>query len=621
MPTPKKDNVASMYSTLSHHNYDLPDIDGFREMMKDKGQLLSARQALIDEGYNPPAEDEFLSAMGYAESAPPSAPSNTAESQQSEVPGFKHDWQTDAAYNQTMGKANAFQNLMNKRTEGAKAEQKHQMQNPMETPSQFGIPRPEMPKSLDTRLREAYDERDRLDKAVKDRVTAIDEEYNNAGFLEKAARELAMSSRAGLDHDITGEDTKYNQDEEYMKLMAAYRKNKQTINTLENEKQHKDNNFWRSMGQEIGVGYIFNPMAKYRDSYALMRAASDMENIRSKKENGIPLTDAEKADEALVNDYFNNEAVNQLYGLNDGSWSNYGKMGAQALDFMLSMATTPGWMGLSKAVAKPFFSVAAKKAGDAAMKAAAKFAARNISKLTGITAGSLAAGTYTTNSPYGAANVAQTAADEYYRNGMNELAPAILEAERAWIGENATEALGGFLPGGSVALKAMDKIGLSKISNFMRGLGKKEFYQVYSKFIKSAGWSGAPGEAIEEYAMFPYDAATGHAEEVWKDFTNLQTHIDIWLGTAVISVMLGAVPGVVQGYHTKNHFKYKRRLEKSESNASDTFAESQFNWDLMRDVIDNTDNGAMTNVLSKMINDNNLSREQAMLCPNTLKTS
>lgn len=535
---------------------------------------------------------------------------------------FKKDWRTDIAANMAVANANSFNSYMNERQSNLGKAIKERTEQPIDTSVNLGFAEKtagssggQDPLSVDGQLSNAYKDRERINQALKKREEELKRaDAENTGFFARLVREAAQGTRAGMDPNLlSGDDDRLNTDDQYLSLMAAARKNQEQIYALENEKSGKNNNFWRSFGQEFGKGYLLSPINSYRDSYALINAAGQLPRIQKKIESGEALTEEEKSAAELVNQYSNNEVAQNLYASKEGAWSRAGKTAAGAVDFMVSLALTPGWMSVANVTKDVITKVGgkylAKSASDALAKSVAKAVGRGLVKMTGITAGSLAAGAYSTNMPTGASKVAKSTAENYYSNGLEDLGSAFAEAERSWIGENATEALGSFLPGGGVILKGFEKLGLSKISNFMRGLGSKKFVQQYNRVLEATGLNSVPGEAMEEYANFLYDAMTGHSEEAIKAVKDPKTHIDIWLGCLTTGVLLRSVPMVAEGYHTGQHLYYKHQLESANKNAVNIFDSSDLDWEEIRDKLDDTENGDMSSVVSGIIRGEGMSRE------------
>lgn len=555
----------------------------------------------------------------------PSAPSPESTMQPEPVQpqsSFRKDWRTDIAANMAVANANSFNSYMKERQSNLGKAIKERTEQPIDTSVNLGFAEKtagssggQDPLSVDGQLSNAYKDRERINQALKKREEELKRaDAENTGFFARLVREAAQGTRAGMDPNLlSGDDDRLNTDDQYLSLMAAARKNQEQIYALENEKSGKNNNFWRSFGQEFGKGYLLSPINSYRDSYALINAAGQLPRIQKKIESGEALTEEEKSAAELVNQYSNNEVAQNLYASKEGAWSRAGKTAAGAVDFMVSLALTPGWMSVANVtkdvITKVGSKYLAKSASDALAKNVAKTVGRGLVKMTGITAGSLAAGAYSTNMPTGASKVAKSTAENYYSNGLEDLGSAFAEAERSWIGENATEALGSFLPGGGVMMKGFDKLGLSKISNFMRGLSSKKFVQKYNRVLEATGLNSVPGEAMEEYANFLYDALTGHSEDAIKAVKDPKTHIDIWLGCLTTGVLLRSVPMVAEGYHTGQHLYYKHQLESANKNAVNIFDSSDLDWEEIRDKFDDTENGDMSSVVSGIIRGEGMSRE------------
>ena len=475
-------------------------------------------------------------------------------------------------------------------------------------------------KPIETALRDAYAERDSIDQQMRDRMKEIDDENKGVGgFL----REFAEASRQpGMLNPLE----RYQTDEIYRQLESAARKNKATIQTLEDKRDNRMNDFWHSIATTAANGYTFNDgLAEINDAIALMDARKHIDSINTKRQTGEPLTKEEAAAEAVLSSDIVNNEVQGKYAGDYGAWASAGQMVPTSVDFMKDFMLTPGAGGIAKGIARKVSGIGgkylAKEIGGSAAKEAAKTMARGLLKGTGIllgthTAGAVISNTARINRTAGAmgANVAGRAAVDENGNiaiqDSMDMLDAFIDAERNQIRETGSEMFGEFIPGlGGIAKKGLEKIGLSKISKALTNVGNKQWYQQYNKLLTAGGYNGIPGEALEEYEGFAFDALTGNAEEAWNQLKDPRTHVDIWLGTAAMSALLGAVPVTLQGAHTARYYKYKHDTNKAERIASYRFADAD-KWSALRDRIDTTPNEQMTDVVVDIMSDNDLYPQQ-----------
>lgn len=479
--------------------------------------------------------------------------------------------------------------------------------------------------SVSGQLRDAYAERDRLDEAMKKRMKEIDERPNQRfnDFMRESA--AAMTPGAGPAGELEARMSKYDNDDEYLQLMAAARKNHQTIQLLEDKKNNQMNSFWHSLGTTALNGYTFTDgMSEMRDATALTRASKHIDSINRKRAAGKPLTRGEQTAEAVLKNFATDNAVQGMYGGDYGAWARAGGMTANSLDFMKDLMLNPGAGSMAKGImrgtAKGMAKGLAKVTGKEAAQLWKNNVVRRTLKATGVLIGAHMAGAYVSNTTgigrtaatMGTLALGKVGVDDngnYTVENAMGLLPAFAEAERQQARENGSEMFGEFIPGvGGMVKKGLEKIGLSKLSGAMTNIGNKEWYKQYSRLLESGGYNGLPGEALEEYEGALFDALTGHAGDAWDDMTNLQNHVDIWLGCATMGALLGSVPMMMQGHHTAQYYRYKHNTDKADNLAS--FRMTAERWAPLRDKIDNTDNSKMADVVTGIINNPDLHPEE-----------
>lgn len=470
-------------------------------------------------------------------------------------------------------------------------------------------------------LREAEKERERLDGLMRERMKELDEENGGVrGFLRDMANE-SHGMPGGL-VDNNGMD-KYRTDERFRQLESASRKNNLAIQTLRDKKNGQMNDFWHSMGATLVNGYTFSDgLSDMNDATALMDAQKRLDTINKKRATGKPLTKEEEAAEAVLRNAARNDQVQGMYGNDYGAWSRTGSMFATSVDMMKDIMLTPGANGIAKGVAGKVAQTLGKGvARVAGEKVATNIVTRGILKGTGILLGAHTAGAVVSNtSGIGhlggeigkgvSGNVGIDGKGNYVVENQRGLMNALVDAERTQIGENGSEMFGEFIPGvGGVLKKGLEKIGLSKISNALTNIGKKDWYKQYSALLERGGYNGLPGEAIEEYEGMLFDAMAGNASEAWEQMKDPRTHVDIWLGCATMGALFGAVPMVAQGYHTAQYYRYKHETDMADKVAG--YRMTAEKWEPLRIRIDGAQNGEMTDVvLDNIINNPDLHTEE-----------
>ena len=494
--------------------------------------------------------------------------------------------------------------------------------------------------TVDGQLQDAYAERERLNEEVRKRMEEIDNKPNQgfADFMRMSA--AASTPGAGPAGEYDAVEAKYTNDPIYTQLMAALRHNKSAITTLEDKKSGKINSFWHTLATTAANGYTFNDgMGEMKDVTAQTQAMKHLDSINKKLAKGKKLTKEEKASKAVLDNMAVNNAIQGQYGGQYGAWSIAGGMMANSLDFMKDLALNPGAEGMAKGIYKKVANIGAKQlakaTGDAAGKAIAKKLARGTLKATGVLVGSHLTGAMVSNTTgigHTAGTFGQLAAGDvtkdedgnYKIENQDSVLGAFVEAERQQARENGSEMFGAFIPGigkvlgksaGELAGKIIpesalnaaekagaavfNKMGLSKISNALTQVGKKDWYQAYNKMLRAGGYQGLPGEALEEYEGSLFDALTGHSDDAYNDLTNTQNHVDIWLGCATMGALLGAVPMTIQGFHTSQYYRYKHKTDTADKVAS--FRMTPEKWEPLREQIDATDNEHMADFVTNNI--------------------
>ena len=475
-------------------------------------------------------------------------------------------------------------------------------------------------------LKEAYSERERLEKAIAERRQQLEERNSETPWYARVIKEAAGSAHSGIDPNAAGRDSErqgFENDEQYMQLMSALRKNRQTITTLEDKKQGKMNEFWHNFANDATNGYTFSDgMSEMRDATAIENAQKHIDSINRKRQQGKQLTQEELAAEAVLKNANVNDQIQAKYAGEYGAWARVGGMAAGSLDFMKDFLLAPGATGLAKSISKGITKAGmkvagkyiAKEAGEGLAKASMKALARGTLKATGMLIGAHTAGAAISNTTgigrtianmagKTAGNITTDKQGNYKVENQDTIMHALVSAEREQMRENGSEMAGEFIPGGkylgNIAKKGLEKIGLSKVAGFLASIGNKQWYKQYTTLLEKGGYNGIPGEALEEYEGSLFDALTGHAGDAYRDMTDKRNHVDIWLGCATMGALMGAVPLTM---HTAEYMKYKHGLNKADKSAARTINPEQ--WDLLKEKIDGTDNANMAQVVVKDIFDN-----------------
>lgn len=482
---------------------------------------------------------------------------------------------------------------------------------------------------VQSQLEDAYSERDRLEEAVSVRRKELEDEYNNRPWYQRILTEMGKASHSNVDPAAISTDPEhmgFAQDEQYMQLMSAIRKNHQTIQTLEDKKNGQMNSFWHSLGTTLANGYIFaDGLPEMRDATAILNAQKHIDSINRKRKTGQALTKEEAAAEAVLHNTQIDNVVQGTYGSEYGAWARAGRGTAYSADFMKDFLLFPAAANIAKGVAGKVAGIGgkylAKEAGETAVKATAKAIARATLKATGVVVGAHTAGAVISNTTgigrtvakmgqLSAGDVSMDKNGNYKMENQQDLMSAFAEAEREQARENGSEMFGEFIPGGKVlsgaAKKALSKIGLGRISDMLTSIGNKAWYKNYTTLLEKGGYNGIPGEALEEYEGMFFDAITGHADEGVRDFTDPKQQVDIWLGCAAMGALMGAAP---MGMHTQGYYRYKHGMNRADRTAD--FRLTPQKWQPLKEQIDQTDNGNMAGfVVDKILNNKSLEPQE-----------
>lgn len=465
---------------------------------------------------------------------------------------------------------------------------------------------------LDRELREARQQQVDLEDALRKRREELDN--GGKGFFGKMLESAAQATRpdVAMHHNNVAD---YEQDEEYGQLMAAVRQNRGAIQVLEDKKNNKMNSFWHSFATTAANGYTFGDgRAELNDAIALTNAQKRLAQINAKRERGEMLTREEESAEQVLMATLRNQAMQGKYGDDYGMWAIAGAGAPVSLDMMKNMLLGGGiFQGVSKGVAKGIAKAGLKQVAKAStkglLKGASRTAAKGLVKATGVTLGSLAGGALVSNTTGLTKTLGEAAKSATGNVGIDKhghfqfenqkgLMSALAEAERSQIGENASEMFGEFIPDigiGKLAIRGLEKIGLSKMAGFLTSMGGKQWAKQYAQVLRASGFNGMPNEALEEYAGILYNQLTGDSDNGLKTLADVRTHRDIWLGTATVGALMGAPNVVMAGAGAAQYYRYKHAMERAANIAQFRLTEEK--WKPLQEAIDNTPNEGLADVM------------------------
>lgn len=465
---------------------------------------------------------------------------------------------------------------------------------------------------LDSELREARQQQADLEDALRKRREELDN--GGKGFFGKMLESAAQATRpdVAMHHNNVAD---YEQDEEYGQLMAAVRQNRGAIQVLEDKKNNKMNSFWHSFATTAANGYTFGDgRAELNDAIALTNAQKRLAQINAKRERGEMLTREEESAEQVLTATLRNQAMQGKYNEEYGGWAIAGAGAPVSLDMMKNMLLGGGIFqdvskGVAKGIAKAGLKQVAKASTKGLLKGASRTAAKGLVKATGVTLGSLAGGAIVSNTTglsktlgeaakIATGNVGIDKQGNFQFENQKGLMSALAEAERSQIGENASEMFGEFLPDigiGKLAIRGLEKIGLSKMAGFLTTMGGKQWAKQYAQVLRASGFNGMPNEALEEYAGILYNQLTGDSDNGLKTLADVRTHRDIWLGTATVGALMGAPNVVMAGAGAAQYYRYKHAMERAANIAQFRLTEDK--WKPLQEAIDNTPNEGLADMM------------------------
>lgn len=465
-------------------------------------------------------------------------------------------------------------------------------------------------------LEDAYREKEALEAALNKRKEELDKEHDNVGLGTRILRGLSEAAISSKDPHAIRDDNEarnYTADKQYNQLTAAIRHNRQAINILEDKRRGRMNEFWLNLGKEMVNGYTFDyGKGQLNDSRALNDAADLVDTINEKRRKGEALNEEEQTAELLLTSLARRNDTEGRFGGDYGAWARAGKMASHSIELLPDFAM--GGMSLMQ-------SVTTKSLAKMGLKEVAKGFGNKVMRATGIGLGTLAGGAVMTNTIHAPRLLGQTAANmdgqlrmdsdgNYIIDGKEGFMTSFLKAQRELISENASEAVGEFLPSGKFVRelvgKGLEKIGLSKLNNTFASIGGKEWYQNTNIALKQMGFNGTVNEGLEEYAGIGYQTLMGDGD-AFRSLADWDTHIDIWLGTVTMGALLNTPQYIGTAAYGAQYAKAKHGLNKNDKAGASVYGER---WEGIKSQIDGMQNENVAGVLITMLTDGTASTKE-----------
>ena len=354
------------------------------------------------------------------------------------------------------------------------------------------------------------------------------------------------------------------------------------------------------------------------DSSWLTFGISDLHNaeriasVQQKLDAGQALTDSEQS---LLTSLGLHQMVNEQYNDLLGRWYKAGMVTAEMAPFMAEMAVNP-LSGLGKSA----MNMAVRKFGEKGAKA---IAAKVLSRTIGDVAG--AAGMAATTSMAGVTADALDRQRGYVKTDLDEKQGTIKgvgfeggeDASDAWRKaftsrtiENWSEMVGEyFSPIGKAVgkgfTKAFNKMGLSKVNDFIDNINSSEWVKLLDDFSERTQWNGPLGEFAEEQVGMVANAALV-GDTKWSDITDLDQQLDVALGVGVFGTVMSLLR--IGGYRTPK-YRARKAVEGADKEGAKLYGEEL--WANVKETIGLSSDEELGKNLAELIAATGANQEQA----------
>ena len=473
-------------------------------------------------------------------------------------------------------------------------------------------------RSVDDRLKDAYNERKFLDYEINKRGEQLNEESRKRE-REKGLGQRILEGFVGAEKGNV-QDFSHVDDSEYQNLQSAKRLLDRRITALEAEKNNSG--FWRGTWDEL------KDPSNYSFGLTDLSDAAGMQRIKAKLDSGASLTSGEKT---LVRNYLMNQDAQQLDNNRDW-WYGAGKGFGQTLSFMKDFALTGG--GFAN-IAKAGMRTGGKIGTNVATKALGEYMTKNlgtkvlgktmeyIGKGAGLAAGAEAGGFLLNNSVQAASSTADIINKNLGKLTINKdgkldfeegksLGNAILQSEISRTGENASELVGlGFdaMPG--ILGRVIQNTAAGKIA---KRIADNKIWKGWEKGMNYLGVQSVWGEGLEEeYNMARTEMLNqltdGTFEPNGSGLFDWEQQLDTWKTVGLTSMILRVPSMVVSGVDGANYYGNKYNLNTSDRQMRSTFGdESRYN--AVKSMLDGADNQKIAGVLNSLMNNAELSTDE-----------
>lgn len=454
---------------------------------------------------------------------------------------------------------------------------------------------------------------EQLNERIKANEEALKKAYANKESKKKSFAEILESpfeAQKNYTMDIPEKLnlSAFQKDEEIANLVAERDYLSEAKKVFDAAKN--DAGFFQGMKDAVDISFL-------TFGFSDLKNAKQVSVIQQKLEAGQPLSDSEQS---LLTSLGLQQIVDQQYNDLLGRWYKAGKTTAEMAPFMAEMAINP-LSGLVKAAMK----ASVKKFGEKGAKAvAAKMLSRTIGDVVG------AAGMAATSGMPSVAADALRRQQGYVSTGLGkggtiegegfvggeDVSDAWRKAYTSRTIENWSEMVGEYFSPVGKAIgkgftKAFDKMGLSKVNEFIDNINSSNLAKILDDFTEQTQWNGPLGEFAEEQVGMIADALLV-GDTKWSDITDIDKQLDVALGVGVFGTFMSILR--IGGYRTP---KYRARMavDKADKDAASLFGEE---WSSVKELIDSSLDEDLATNLSAL----NASPEQmkaAFMYSNALK--
>ena len=648
------ENLKNLYNTLQKEGYTPPAFEQFAKDMEDDGNLRGVYSTLQNEGYTPPDYDTFRNDMGFgkvAKTNPKVKVGSHAQMVIDEYDRAAEQPMSDTQKAQMLGwarnfgydiKANTRQSLNRVKYAAEKAKKPLDTKTvrlgenrnvvtktgfddtgkPQEThitetgneyenraradleQNQIDEERARRLDPINTELREAYDERDRLNAKMAELGERLDKE--NDSVLRQMAE--AGNATGGLYYNADLLAARDN-DQEYLMLHAAANKNDERIRSLEALRDKE------TMGTFGTIGRALKNTLLTEEAWD--GGANDMVNARAMAYSGNIKGDAEKeASQSFMRNYVAANAAAAQEDKDMGDLYRWAKIGgnsaAWAKDFVISG-------NAMRALTKGGTKLGMKAAERLALNGWKKAAMKNL----GIAAGDVAGATALATTLQGQSTAEDVTRrfmgdvdidknGELYFKGGDDLGTAIRKGVSNAVVENYTERIGEHIPSLSPLIKkGLGKLGLSTVNQWISKVGASDAYKTMTKWLQRSGFNGFGNEIIEEELNIALNAIFV-GDQKFSDYLDPKTQADIIGGMALSMAFMsgGTITayGVNRGINAAEYKYIKKKLNNADNLASQRLTPEK--WGKLKEEIDGTPNDKIPDFIVRIAEDGNMAVQE-----------